>query len=74
MTMRYGGMEYKCGNEKEMDYLRFEGISRRERVRNDVIKERAITNNTERIEIRELKWFDHLIGMEQENFPHKLFK
>jgi len=42
-----------------------EEISRRERVRNDVIRKIAHAQQTmlERIEIRRLKWFGHLMRM-----------
>jgi hypothetical protein len=41
-----------------------------------VIRERPSVQQTilERIEIRGLKWFGHLMRMEQERLPHKLFK
>jgi hypothetical protein len=48
----------------------------RERVKNDVIKETANVQQIilERMEIRSLKWFNHLMKMEQERSSHKLFK
>jgi len=70
-------MNYKCGNEKgyvlEINYLRqSERIfpeGRREKVRNDVIREIASTYKQYWKEIRSLKWFDQLMKMEQERFP-----
>jgi len=55
-------------NTLEINYLRrSEGILRWERVKNVVIRERASVQQTilKRIERRYLKWFSHLMRMEQ---------
>lgn len=60
----------------EMDYLRRSSrVSRRERITNDEIRNRmaAIETVTQRIEKRSLKWFGHLLRMEDGRWPKRLF-
>jgi len=58
-----------------MNYLR-RSEKYSDRIIRNVIRERANAQRTilKRIEIRDLKWFDHLMKMEQKRFLHKLFK
>jgi len=75
MAMRCGN---KCGNEKKTQRLKdgvsmMMRVSRRKRVRNDVIRDRGSAQQTilERIEIKRSKWFRHLMRMEQERLFYK---
>lgn len=64
-------------NTVEMDYLRrSEGISRLQRINNEDIRQRANAHETilERIERRGLKWFGHMMRMDEQRLPLKLFK
>lgn len=59
-----------------MDYLRRSSrVSRRERITNEEIRNRmsATETVTHRIEKRSLKWFGHLLRMEDGRWPKRLF-
>lgn len=61
----------------EMDYLRRSaGISKLQRIRNHEIRRRmgAEENVIDRIEKRKLKWFGHLMRMQQQRWPKRLFQ
>ena len=61
----------------EMDYLRRSaGISRLQRIWNHEIRRRmkAEENVIDRIEKRTLQWFGHLMRMQQQRWPKRLFQ
>ena len=55
----------------EMDYLRRSaGISRLQRIRNHEIRRMKVEENViDRIEKRKVKWFGHLMRMQQQRWP-----
>ena len=60
-----------------MDYLRRASrVSRLERVRNDVIRERTNRKETviEVIKRKQLSWYGHLMRMSEERIPVSVFK
>ncbi|XP_030758926.1 uncharacterized protein LOC115884471 [Sitophilus oryzae] len=61
----------------EMEYLRRSSrVSRRECVRNEVIRRRIDAQDTvvDRIERRSLKWFGHLMRMPDNRWPKRVFQ
>ncbi|XP_030760716.1 uncharacterized protein LOC115885831 [Sitophilus oryzae] len=61
----------------EMDYLRRSArVSRLQRVRNEEIRNRTSAQETviQRIEKRGLRWFGHLMRMEDTRWPKRVFK
>ncbi|XP_030758935.1 uncharacterized protein LOC115884480 [Sitophilus oryzae] len=61
----------------EMDYLRRSArVSRLQRVRNEEIKNRTSAQETviQRIKKRGLRWFGHLMRMEDTRWPKRVFK
>ncbi|XP_030752232.1 uncharacterized protein LOC115879476 [Sitophilus oryzae] len=62
----------------EMDYLRRSArVSRLQRVRNEEIRNRTSAQETviiRRIEKRSLRWFGHLMRMEDTRWPKRVFK
>ncbi|XP_030761519.1 uncharacterized protein LOC115886486 [Sitophilus oryzae] len=61
----------------EMDYLRRSArVSRLQRVRNEEIRNRTSAQETliQRIEKRGLRWFRHLMRMEDTRWPKRVFK
>lgn len=61
----------------EMDYIRRSaGISRLDRIRNEEIRRRMQAHDTavDRLERRSLKWFGHLLRMDDQRWPKKLLK
>lgn len=63
-------------NAIEMDYLRRGARrSRRERVRNEEIRSIMDAHETvvERVEKRRLRWFGHVLRMNPERWPHRMY-
>lgn len=64
-------------NAVEMDYLRRSaGVSRRERITSEEIRRRMHAEDTiiNRVERRGLKWFGHLLRMDEQRWPRKIFQ
>ncbi|XP_030759846.1 uncharacterized protein LOC115885173 [Sitophilus oryzae] len=61
----------------EMDYLRRSaGVSKMDRITNIEIRHRMNAPETiiDRVEIRGLKWFGHLLRMPEDRWPKRLFQ
>lgn len=64
-------------NTVEMDYLRRSaGISKMEHIPNQEIRNIMHAEETvvDRIQIRGLKWFGHLLRMDENRWPQRIFK
>lgn len=64
-------------NTVEMDYLRRSaGISKRDHITNEEIRNKMKAQETvlDRIELGSLKWFGHLMRMEESRWPSRIFR